>query len=342
MNILVLGGTLLLGRHIVDAALSRGHMITIFNRGRTNPTVRHDVAVLRGDRDGDVAALRGRTFDLVIDTSAYHLRHVALVASSLAKPEHYVLVSTASVYRSFPATERSPTHEPLWDEEAQLAPATYGRLKRACEETAVRVFGGRASIVRPGVLVGPHDPSNRFSYWVERAAAGGEILAPGHPDRPMQLLDARDLAAWLLDNLQPGGMFNVASPEGTPTIGDIVSSCIAGTRTDAWATWIADAFLLDRDVMPWRDIPLWVPGDADAALQLDVACATAAGLRCRPLAETIGDLLHASSANELPLAGGMPKATPLSRVRETELLAEWHAVLVDEKPGVLTLSRGWK
>jgi 2'-hydroxyisoflavone reductase len=276
MNVLVLGGTQFLGRHVVDATLRRGHAVTMFNRGRTNPIARHGVAELRGDRDDDAAALKGLEFDLVIDTSAYHPRHVELVASTLAKPGRYILISTASVYCSFPAAEASLTQDAICDPEARVSPSTYGALKRGCEESAARAFGDRACIVRPGVLIGPYDSTNRFSYWVSRAAEGGEMLAPGDPDRTMQLLDARDLAAWLVDPVVvSSGVFNVAGPDGL-TMRAILSSCVASAGTDARMTWVADTFLLERGLVPWRDIPLWLPQGADSALQLDTSRARAA------------------------------------------------------------------
>jgi 2'-hydroxyisoflavone reductase len=289
--------------------------------------------VLRGDRDCDVHALSGRVFDVVVDTSAYHPRHIDLVAAVIAKPARYVLISTASVYSQFPATESTASEDPIRDPAARTGPANYAGLKRACEEATVAAFGTAAVLIRPGVLMGPFDPTNRFEYWVRRAAAGGEILAPGQPSRAIQLLDARDLAAWLVENA-PGleGVYNAAGPHEPLSMEGMLTACVRVASAAATISWVADAFLLERGITPWSELPLWMPEEAGPVLQIDPTRAWSAGLRCRPLENTIANLLQDAASNLMPLAGGMPKANPLSSVRESELLAEWHARLALGRP----------
>lgn len=330
MRVLVLGGTLFLGRHVVAAALARGHDVTTFNRGLTNRERTRGVNDLHGDRDGDVGALNGGNWDLVIDTSAYHPRHVTRIGAALRGVGRYVLVSTASVYREWPppaAPESTPTVDPLWDDEALLGPANYARLKRACEVASLNEFHGRAVIVRPGVLVGPLDPSNRFSYWVRRVAAGGEVLCPGIPNRPIQLLDARDLAEWLVSPRieLDSTVLNVAGPAEPLTMGEMLAECRRATNSEANFTWVDETFLLNERVEPWIEVPLWIPAEASSVLQVDHSRARAAGFRYRPLAETITDILAQPTSSEMQMSGGLSSAQPITRERERNLLSLWHS-----------------
>src|SRR5215213_1190009 len=219
MRILILGGTVFLGRHVAEAALARGHDLTLFNRGQTNPELFPDVERLRGDRTGDLAALSGREWDAVVDTSGYVPRAVRASAELLRdSARHYTFVSSISVYASYAeaVTEDSPVAQLDGASAEELAPdfSNYGALKALCEEEAERAFGGRALNVRAGLIVGPHDPTGRFTYWPHRIARGGEVLAPGAPRRPVQLIDVRDLAAWIVDSAETGlaGRFNAVSP----------------------------------------------------------------------------------------------------------------------------------
>jgi 2'-hydroxyisoflavone reductase len=323
MRILILGGTLFLGRHIAMAAVAQGHSVSVFNRGRTANDLPSEVSRLRGDRDNDVAALRVHRYDVAIDTSAYHPRHIETVAGALDRIRHYILVSTASVYSAFPADEFAPVHDPIWDDAVQPGPTAYAGLKRACEETALRRFGDRLTIVRPGVLVGPYDPTNRFEYWVRRAARGGQMLVPGDPQRRIQLLDARDLATWML-HAAGGvvGILNAAGPQDDLTMSGFMSLCIEAARSDVQPVWVSDEFLLEHNVTPWSDLPLWIPTEAGPLLELDWSRAQQAGLSPRPLAETIRDVLKDPSPRHL-LAGGMRAATPIDADTEHELLHDW-------------------
>jgi 2'-hydroxyisoflavone reductase len=330
VKLLVLGGTLFLGRHVVAAALARGFQVATFTRGRTNPTPVDGVEALHGDRDGDLSVLRRRRWDVVVDTSGYHPRQIETAASALDDVGHYIFVSTGSVYREFTmpgALEEAPTHMALLDPHAQLRPETYGPLKAACEEAALRRFQDRATIVRPGVLVGPLDPTDRLPYWVRRIAASGEVLSPGLPDRLVQLLDARDLANWLLalTSTDHTGIFNAAGPADPLSMQSLLTTCAQVARSTAELTWVDDAFLLANGVIPWTDLPLWLPAEAGPALRINAARAQAAGLRFRPIAETIADVLAETRSNDAPLAGGLPKARPMTRPRELELLMLWRA-----------------
>src|SRR4051795_10874890 len=197
MRILVLGGTQFLGRHVVDVALERGHDLTLFNRGQTRPELFPDVEKLRGDRDNDLAALEGRDFDAVVDTSGYIPRLVAQTLDALGDVGHYTFVSSISVYAdvSTPPTESSPVAE--LKEPTEEVMEAYGELKALCEDV-VRERFPNAFIPRPGLIVGPWDPTGRFTYWPVRLAAGGRILAPAPPDADAQVIDGRDLAAWIV------------------------------------------------------------------------------------------------------------------------------------------------
>jgi 2'-hydroxyisoflavone reductase len=348
MNLLILGGTRFVGRHLVTAARERGHTVTLFNRGRSNPDLFRDVERLRGDRDpragagGGLEALRGRRWDAAIDTSGFVPRVVAASARLLADAcGRYVFVSSISVYGDpsrWPIAEDHPVgqlEDPAMEE---VTGATYGPLKALCECEAERAFPGRALVVRPGLIVGPHDPTGRFTYWPRRVARGGEVLAPGRPEAPLQVIDARDLADWTVRSVEQGtaGTFNAAGPAwpawpagpAAPlTIGEVLETSRAVSGSDARFTWVDEAFLLERGVRYWQDLPALVPeSDPSVAgmVRIDSARAIAAGLTFRPLADTIRDTLAWDAAQpqrpqDAPLQAG------LAPEREAQLLAEWHA-----------------
>jgi 2'-hydroxyisoflavone reductase len=297
MRLLVLGGTKFLGRHVVAHALADGHEVTTFTRGRTNPGLFPDVEHLRGDRDGGLDALRGREWDGVVDTSGYVPRVVRQSAELLRDAvERYVFVSTISVYAE-------PEEEPE-DEDVQ---AHYGALKRACERVVEGVYGDRSARVRAGLIAGPHDPTDRFTYWARRLAAGGDVLAPGRPEQPVQLIDARDLAAWLVQLALrgPGGTFDATGPQ--LTLGEVLERL----RGSSNLVWVEQP----EGVTPWTELPLWLPEDGWFLMQRDVSAAAAAGLVCRRLEETARD----TEAWDRGEPGERPT---LSRERERELLAK--------------------
>lgn len=325
MKLLVLGGTLFLGRHVVETAVARGHEVTIFNRGRTNPALYSDVERLHGDRGGDLHALQGRRWDAVVDTSAALPRWVRETARVLAGGVgHYTFVSTCSVYADVAhpgVDEAAPVHE-LADETVEEIHdgATYGALKALCEREAERAFPGRALAIRPGLIVGPHDDSGRFTYWVHRIARGGAILAPEPRGQPVQFLDARDLAEWILDmaEARATGVYNATGPREQMTIGQLLDAMVSAIATDARLVWVDEAFLVQNGVEAWTGLPLWLapnthPGLA-GFLSFDVGRALAAGLRFRPLADTIQATLD--KAEPTTAAG-------LSAAREAELLGAW-------------------
>ena len=306
----MLGGTRFLGRAIATEALARGHELTLFNRGETNPGLFPEAEELRGDRHQDLSALEGRTWDAVIDPSAYTPAAVRASAEMLRDSGRYVFVSSVSVYADFSRgpTEDSPVAE-LGDmpiDELSADYSNYGPLKALAEAEARRVFGDRALVVRPGLIVGPHDPTGRFTYWAQRLERGGEILAPGPAERKSQFVDVRDLAAWTVDAVEQGlsGTFN-ATNEGV-SWGEL----LAGREV----TWVSDDFLQEHEVGSWMELPLWLPDPEWAGMhETDVGRAVAAGLRFRPLEETL------SGAAEAPAVDGVG----LTPEREADLLAAW-------------------
>lgn len=324
MKLLVLGGTRFLGRQFVEAALARGHRVTLLHRGHSNaglfPAAEHVLA----DRDGDLGALQG-TWDAVLDTCAYRPRQVVHAARHLrGRVKRYLLVSTISVYaRNTPGgTEDAPLARLPDPRVEEVTGATYGGLKALCEQALHDTLPGRALVARPGLIVGPHDPTGRFTHWVRRFADGGEVLAPGDPAAPVQFIDARDLAAWLLRQAELGstGTFNLTGPQAPLTMGRCFETMRRTLAPEAGLTWVGEDFLLGRGVAPWTELPLWVPR-AEAGLHaVCIARALASGLVCRPLAETLRDTLAWAQAEprEHPGIGLAPE-------RERELLAAWRA-----------------
>jgi 2'-hydroxyisoflavone reductase len=321
MDILLLGGPRFLGRALIEAALAAGHRVTMFNRGRTNPESYPKVERLQGDRDGGLDSLRERRWDAVIDTSGYVPRVVRQSARVLAGAVgRYVFISSVSVYAEpvRPGADEDAPLAKLQNEQVEeITGATYGGLKVLCERVVQDLYGGRALIIRPGLIVGPHDPSNRFTYWVTRVAHGGKVLAPDDRTAPVQVIDVRDLAEWTLrmvaDNAS--GVYNATGPDSPLTFGETLQACKDASRSDAEFVWLAPQYLLDQGVSPWTEIPLWVAG-GDALKQISIARAVANGLAFRPLAATIADTLawaHTEEPSDPPRAG-------LTRAREAELL----------------------
>jgi len=324
MKLLVLGGTRFLGRHLVEAALQRGHEPTLFNRGRTGSGLFAEVEQLRGEREGDLASLRGRSWDAVVDTCGYLPRIVRRSAQALQDAVgRYLFVSSISVYADSSAAgqdEQAPRAR-LPGPECEDIPSHYGALKAACEDEVQAAFGEHAIVLRPGLIVGPFDPSGRFTYWVQRVARGGKVLAPASPRYPVQFIDARDLAAWALELLEQGrsGAFNASGPAKPLTFGAFLTECRQALDSQAEFVWPAADFLDRHGVEPWTHLPLYA-GDGGRGLnEVSLVRALSAGLRLRAVRETCGDT--ARWACGAPLPDGIGLAAP----REAELVRAWQA-----------------
>ncbi|HVU77692.1 MAG TPA: NAD-dependent epimerase/dehydratase family protein [Gaiellaceae bacterium] len=311
MRILVLGGTKFLGRHTVDVALARGHEVTLFNRGQTCPDLFPAVEKLRGDRDGDLAALAGRSFDAVVDTSGFVPRVVRETIEALGEVGHYTFVSTISVYAdvSTPPTESSPLAD---DEE-------YGGLKARCEEVVRERFPD-AFVPRPGLIVGPWDQTGRFTYWPQRLADGGRVLAPAPPEADAQVIDARDLGDWIVRAAEDGlaGTYNAVDrpvPRAT-----LLETCRDVAGAGAELVWVDPGFLTEHEIGEWMELPLWLASPEYAGmLSVDPSAAFAAGLETRPLAETVRDTLAWARGGEAPAD---PPAG-LAAEKERRVLDSW-------------------
>ncbi|HEX6385218.1 MAG TPA: SDR family oxidoreductase [Anaerolineae bacterium] len=327
MKLLILGGTRFLGRALVEAAQSAGHEVTLFNRGQSNPDLFPGLEQLRGDRDGGLDALQGRRWDAVIDTCGYVPRVVRASAELLAGAvDHYTFISSLSVYAdpTIVGMDESAPVGTLADETTEeITGETYGPLKVLCEKAATEAMNGRALIVRSGLIVGRHDPTDRFSYWPYRVARGGEVLAPGQPDDPVQIIDVRDIAEWTLRATEArlAGPYNVTGPDYRLTMEDVLQTCREVSGSNAYFTWVSDAFLLEHDVAAYTEMPLWIPAEYPGFDRFDVSKALRDGLTFRPLEQTVHDTLDwlATRPADWQWRGGL---TP---EREAELLRAWHA-----------------
>jgi len=337
LKILVLGGTAFLGPAIVDNALARGHEITLFNRGKTNTHLYRDLERLVGDRDGDLKALEGREWDVVIDTSAYYPKVVDDAAGLLKdKVKQYIFISSISVYADFSQrglSEESPVGTIT---EAEVAEAdsmskitgqNYGPLKALCEQAAEKAMPGRTCTIRPGLIVGPMDRSGRFTYWPVRVQKGGEVMAPDGPDIPTQIIDVRDLGEWVVHCAEQNvtGVFNATSQPEQITMGELLDSCKDVSGSDAEFTWVTPAFLEEHEVSAWMDMPVWVPLEGEEAGHpfVNVDRAVAAGLVFRPINETVRGTLDWWANLDEELQTRHMRAG-ITAERETELLAAWH------------------
>jgi len=334
MNVLVLGGTVFLGRAVVSEARALGADVTIFNRGQSAPPP-DGVHQVTGDRTAaaDLDQLAGRHFDVVVDTSGYVPADVARSAALLAPTcGHYAFVSTVNVYPGWP--DASDYHDGgvhVGDPDATRADvpdaldesASYGWLKAGCELAVTRTFGAEhTSVLRGGCIVGPHDSAvGRLAWWIARVARGGEVLVPGSPDDPMSLIDARDLARFAL--LARAGTFEATGPSDRHTRDELMQVARAVTGSGVRFTYVGDEWLATQDVEEWTEVPLWV-SRAPSMFKHDTAGAERAGLTWRPLRDTVAD----TWAWQQGVPGGWRAGarTPgLAPERETELLAAWHA-----------------
>jgi len=291
MRVLVLGGTAFLGRHLVEEALRRGHTVTTFNRGRT-ASDRPDVEAIHGDRRvaADLDPLRGREWDAVADTSGFVPRVVRDTAAALGdRVGHYAFVSSLNAYRDWPSEAVAET-SPVWDCAADSDIADYGPGKAGAERAVLEAYGERVLITRSGLILGPYENVGRLVWWLRRIARGGDVLAPGDPDERLQLIDARDLASWLLDTAERGvgGVFNAVGPTGMATMGSLLAECRAATGSAATFRWLPDDVLTAHGVQPWSELPLWLGGPSHC-WEASSTRAREAGLRARPVAETVRD-----------------------------------------------------
>ena len=339
MKILLIGGTQFLGRHLVTAAQVQGHEVTLFHRGRHPSHGLTDVEELYGDRNDGLGTLRHRHWDAVIDTCGYVPQTVMASANALRDAvEQYAFISSASVYTqarpaNYPETtdlaaltaEQAAQAQQL-DAKADLTGralgSMYGPLKALCEQQVQQVFGERALLVRPGVLVGPYDPTDRFTYWVDRIARGGDVLAPGRADRFVQFIDARDVADWVVRQVEKrvGGAYNVNGKPLTLTFAHMLATMKAVSRSNAACTWVSDAFLQQEQVKEWSELPLYVAESTPhiaGFMSANVDRALDQGLAFHPLEQTILDTLAWRATQKDPLKAG------LSPAREREVLAKY-------------------
>src|ERR1044071_1195309 len=341
MKILILGGTRFIGRHLVEAALARNHEVTLFNRGTLSSALAN-VETIRGNRNSDLMKLQGRRWDVVIDACGYLPNAVRASAEALSGSiDHYVFISSFSVYAdvSTPGIDETATAAALTDEQLEKANAIdssgqvsavtygemYGGLKALCEQTLEEMLPGRVLIIRPGLIVGAHDYTDRFTYWVVRVARGGEVLAPGRPRRYVQLIDAQDLAQWIVKMLErkATGIFNATGLPGELTMERLLEECQAVSGSDASLTWVSEDFLEREEVKAWGEMPLWLPEDKPEIkgfMFVNSDKAVNSGLVFRPLRETIQDTLtwHETNCPNEELKAG------LSSDREQSLLRKWH------------------
>jgi nucleoside-diphosphate-sugar epimerase len=327
MDILVIGGTQFVGRAIVEAALPRGHALTLYHRGRTNAGRFDGVQEILGDRDGGLAALGDRAWDAVVDTCGYVPRLVRSAGRAvLGRTGCYAFVSTISVYDDpAPGTdENGPLHRADDTGGEEVNRDTYGPLKVACEREVLGLFPTDSLLIRPGVVVGPHDPTDRFTYWPVRFARGGSIAVPANGDAPIQFVDGRDLGAWVVHALEAGlrGPFNVVGPETPLTFGSFLDTCRReAAPPDTELVLLPDDFLQEQDVPPFVGLPFWLPAAAGhGLLAVDHRRARAAGLTYRPLADTLRDTLEWHVERGEPgLKNGLPAG------KEEALLRTWRA-----------------
>lgn len=343
MKLLIIGGTRFLGRHLASDAIARGHEVTLFNRGLHSPEGLSGAETIHGDRNRDLAKLKGRRWDAVVDTCGSVPREINAVAEVLSQSiGHYTFISSQSVYAdvSVPGINETAPVKTLTAEQLETANQVdssgqtsapnygdmYGGLKALCEQAAEEAMPNRVLNVRAGVIVGPYDYMDRFTYWVLRVSQGGEVLAPGRPETFIQFIDVRDLAEWILRMIERNqtGVYNASGLPGTVTMKNLLDQCKASSSSDASFTWVSEDFFEQENVAPWSDMPLWLP-ESYPPLRgfMFVSCdkAVNAGLRIRPLSHTVRDTLN--WLQELDLNRTLKAG--IDREREKALLSKWHS-----------------
>jgi 2'-hydroxyisoflavone reductase len=343
MKLLILGGTRFLGRHLVTSAIARNHEVTLFNRGNHPTEAQTNIETIRGDRNSDLEKLRGRRWNAVIDTCGYLPRTVRAAAELLSDSiDRYVFISSQSVYAdlsshgvdeaaSLAKLTRAQLEEANSIDSSGPASAVnygkmYGGLKALCEQAVDEVLPNRVLTIRPGLIVGPDDYTDRFTYWVARVARGGEVLAPGRPERNVQFIDVRDLAEWIVRMIErnQSGVYNANGLPNSLTMERVLQECKNVSVSDASFTWVNENFLLQENVAAWSEMPLWLPEEAAPHLKgfmfIDSAKAVNAGLTFRSLTDTVGDTLtwHKTNCVDTRLKAGIDPD------REKILLNKWH------------------
>jgi len=340
MNILILGGTRFLGPHLIDKALERGHGVTVFNRGRLSSEIDSRVTVITGDRHRDLDKLAGQRWDAVIDNCGYLPKSVEMSAQALKDSvDTYVFISSVSAYADFsqtgldetnPLAELAPEQQQRADEidltgdiTAPVLGEMYGSLKAACERAIEKEIPGRTLIIRPGLIVGPLDHTDRFTYWIMRVADGGEVLAPGEPLQNVQFIDVRDVSAFIVTAVGTGltGAYQVDGLPHETTMGSMLDTIKRVTASDVRFTWVDEQFIEREGVQPWNELPVYLPTsfeDAAGFMSKNIDRALAAGLTLRSLDETVRDTFEWRASQKHPLRAG------ITRERENELLKKWH------------------
>lgn len=328
MNILILGGKRFIGIALVEALLQAGHTPTLFNRGKTNPDLFPNVKHLIGDRETDLNALKRRKWDAVVDTSGFVPRIVKQSAKLLSnKCDQYIFISSVSVYRDFYQPDIDETY-PLGElndpTNEDYSGDAYGPLKALCEYEIQQNFAGKVLVLRPGLIVGPQDPTDRFTYWLWRVSQGGKVLAPAPPSYGLQFIDVRDLAGFIIKMIekQKEGVYNITGPKNPATFGSLLVSSREASDTESTFVWAEEEFLLKESVQPWSELPLWVPSKDPAFAgfySINNTQAIKAGLTFKPLSQTVTDTLNWIKT----WAPGRQPKVGMDFNRETELLLKY-------------------
>lgn len=330
LRVLILGGTGFIGPHFVNTLRDAGHKLTLFNRGKRNPGLFPDVEALTGDRHGQVDALKGRDWDVVIDNSGYLPKDVRLTAELLkGHTSYYLFISSISAYADLatPGTNEDDKLAQLKDPDTEDISQHYGALKAACEQVVEQTYGNDCSIVRPSYIVGPGDSTDRFTYWPVRVARGGEMLVPGTARDPIQFIDVRDLADFvrLCVEQRIPGRYNAANPPGAVTMGDLLDTAKRVTKSDARYTWVDVPFCEEHKLLESGELPIWAPstGEYGGIALVNSARAVAKGMRFRDLTTTVSDTLAWHKGR--PAEQQKKLRAGLTAEREAELLKLWHA-----------------
>ncbi len=337
-RILIFGGTGFIGPHTVRYAVERGHQVTIFTRGQSKAEL-PDVEMLVGDRDDNHEALKGRTWDVVIDNNTSRDYRWVQRSTEILKDavDQYIFISSISAYQidetlsqpdrvlETPLVDAGYPRAPRPDGWSDGEPLEYGPMKAYAEDIVLAALPGRATIVRPGLIVGPGDHTDRFTYWPVRIAEGGEVLAPGNPNHANQIIDQRDLTEWVVRLAEHGttGSFNGVGPASRLSMAEMLYGIRAAFSAPVGFTWVPTDFLEEQEISPWQDIPSWAPGDP--LMFVDNAPAIATGLTFRPLAMTAADTVAWERSRPLAERSTRPDARfGISRKKEAEVLAAWH------------------